>query len=272
MGLLLKVLVVLAVVACLVYWGSQVVQRKLMYYPDTARVSPTEAGLPASVREIILVTEDREQVLAWHAPAAPGQPTLLYFHGNAGSLATRAARIARYMEEGIGIFMMTYRGYGGSTGVPSEAANTSDARIAYRELRARGVEPKDIILYGESLGTNVAVQTALEPGVEAAGLILDAPYTSMLDLAHLHYPELPARWLLTDRYDTAGLIPDLRIPLLIVHGEEDGVVPASMGKRLFELAGSLDKEFKLFAGAGHTDHYLHGSFDTILAWISAHRL
>ena len=271
MGILMKVALVTLALLGLVYWGSQRIQRHLMYHPDTAHVTPQEAGLPDSVREIILVTDNREQVLAWHAPAIPGQPTLLYFHGNAGSLVTRTARIARYMEQGIGVFMMTYRGFGGSTGQPSEAANVADARLAYAELRRRGVAPEDIILYGESLGTNVAVQTALSPGVEARGIILDAPYTSMLDLANLHYPELPARYLLTDTYETEALIPSLKIPLLIVHGEEDQIVPASMGKRLFERAGSAMKELKLFPLAGHTDHYGFGSLDAILAWISVVR-
>ena len=151
----------------------------------------------------MLKTPDGARLVAWYGKAKPGQPTLLYFHGNAGSLAVRAERIRRFMDEGWGVYMMTYRGYGGSTGSPSETANVADARLAYGALVQEGVDPASIILYGESLGTGVAVRLATER--PAGGLILDAPYTSIVEVAAQAYPFLPVRYFLKDRYEIEEL-------------------------------------------------------------------
>jgi len=238
-------------------------QRRLMYYPDTTYYKPADAGL-AGVKEVTLETPDGERVLAWYAPAKPGQRTILYFHGNAGSLETRSARIAKYMARGLGVFMMTYRGFGGSSGSPSEAANVADALLAYNKLTALGVDPLDVIVYGESLGTGVAVQVAGEKRV--GGLVLDAPYTSMVDLAALHYPLIPGRWFMTDRYETRSKISEVSAPLLIIHGERDRIVPIEMGRQVFALAPE-PKTLRIFPEAGHDDHYKFGSYDTLFQWI-----
>ncbi len=239
-------------------------QRHLMYFPDTTYFTPKTAGL-TGVSEEVLQTPDGSRVLAWYAPAKPGQPTLLYFHGNAGSLETRIERIRKYMARGLGVFMMTYRGFGGSSGEPSEAANVADARLAYDTLTERlGIAPADIIVYGESLGTSVAVQVA--GAREVAGIVLDAPYTSMVDLAALHHPWIPGRWFMTDRYETRRHIKAVTAPLLILHGEIDDIVPVTMGREIFNLANA-PKTIKTFQGAGHADHYLFGSYDALYAWI-----
>jgi len=262
MSLMIKIGVVVAALYVALALGARVLERRLMYFPDTARFNPARAGL-AGVEEVVLGTPDGEQVIVWSGNAQPGQPTILYFHGNGGSLETRTERIRKYMARGLGVFMMSYRGFSGSSGAPSEAANVGDAKLAYDTLVARGVDPADIIVYGESLGSGVATQVAAEKRV--AGLILDAPYTSMVDLASLHYPLLP-RWLMRDLYETTRFIGKATAPLLIVHGEEDDVVPAAMGRALFEAANS-PKEIATFPGAGHDDHYLFGSYDKIYAWI-----
>ena len=238
-------------------------QRRLMYYPDTTYYKPAEAGL-AGVEELPLETPDGERVLAWYARAKPGRRTILYFHGNAGSLETRSVRIAKYMARGLGVFMMTYRGFGGSSGSPSEAANVSDALLAYNKLTALGVDPLDIIVYGESLGTGVAVKVAREKRV--GGLVLDAPYTSMVELAALHYPLIPGRWFMTDRYETRSNITEVSAPLLIIHGERDRIVPIEMGRQVFALAPE-PKTLRTFPEAGHDDHYRFGSYDTLFQWI-----
>ena len=154
----------------------------------------------AGVEERTIETPDGERVVAWYGRARPGRPTLLYFHGNGGSLAIRAPRIARFMDEGWGVYMMTYRGYGGSTGSPSEAANVADARLAYAALVKEGVPPRSIVVYGESLGSGIAVRIAAE--LPVGGVILDAPYTSIVDVAAQAYPFLPVRLFLIDRYET----------------------------------------------------------------------
>jgi fermentation-respiration switch protein FrsA (DUF1100 family) len=162
--------------------------------------------------------------------------------------------------------MMTYRGFGGSGGAPSEKANVSDAKEVYEAVRASGIPANQIVLYGESLGSGIAVQVAAEKDV--AGLILDAPYTSIVDLAFLHYPHLPARWLMTDRYETLKSAGKVTAPTLIVHGEADDIIPVSMSAG---VAAALKGPVKraTFPGAGHSDHYLFGSYETIYAWLAA---
>lgn len=263
MELLVKLAAGSLALVAIVMIGARVIERLLMYAPTTARVQPAEVGL-AEVEEIEITTADGNRVLAWHGRAAPGQPTLLYFHGNGGSLANRSERIRKYMELGRGVFMMTYRGYGGSTGWPSERANVADAKRAYDTLVARGVPPEDIILYGESIGTGVAVQVAGERDV--AGIVLDAPYTSVLDVAVMFYPYLPVRTFLRDRYETVGHLSKVKAPLLIVHGEADRVIPVEMGRAVFRAA-SEPKQLVTIPRAGHSDHGLFGSFDAIQAWI-----
>ncbi|MGE0055608.1 MAG: alpha/beta hydrolase [Hyphomicrobium sp.] len=246
-------------VALAMYLG----QRWLIYLPETARTLPRDAGLE-QVEEKVIETGDGAQVIAWYAKARAGQPTLLYFHGNAGSLESRQERIRKYSRWGRGIFMMSYRGYSGSTGSPSEQANVADGMKAFDMLVAQGVPPAEIIIYGESLGSGVAVQVAAAkaPG----GLILDAPYTSLSDVAAGQYPWLPVRPMLLDRYDSQAFIKQVHCPLLIVHGEKDETIPVSMGRKMYALANE-PKQIATFKDAGHADHYMYGSYDAINAWI-----
>ena len=172
MSVILKIaaaaVLVLGFLALMVPW----IERRLMYFTGGDYLSPVEAGLNG-IEERVLAASDGTQVMAWYAPAAPGQKTLLYFHGNAGSLASRAERIAFYAAQGIGIFIMTYRGFPGSTGEPSEANNVADGLRAYDALRESGVAAQDIVIYGESIGTGVAAQVAAARAV--GGLVLEAP-------------------------------------------------------------------------------------------------
>lgn len=255
----------LAVIALygLLVLATYLLQRRLIYFPDTQRISPASVNLP-DVEERTLQTPDGEKILVWYGRAKPGYPTLLYFHGNAGSFEFRQERIRRYMARGIGMYMMTYRGFGGSTGVPSERANVADARLAYDSLRADGVAAEDIIVYGESLGSGIAVQIAAEKPV--GGIILDAPYTSLVDVAETVYPYLPARLLMTDRYETLTYIGRVTAPLLILQGERDEIVPISMGRAVFAAANE-PKTMKTFPEAGHSDHWNFGSYDAAYAWL-----
>ena len=160
------------------------------------------------------------------------------------------------MNEGWGVAMMSYRGFRGSTGSPSEAANLADALLAYETLISEGVDPKALILYGELLGTGIAARIATER--PAAGLILEAPYTSIVEIAVRAYPFLPVRGLLWDRYETRTYIADVRIPLLILHGERDGVIPVAMGRELIKLANE-PKRLVVLPNAGHNDVYVDGN-------------
>jgi fermentation-respiration switch protein FrsA (DUF1100 family) len=265
MSLLAKIAVVALCAYAAVLLAAYLGQRRLMYFPDAQRVQPAEEDL-RGVSERVLKTPDGARLVAWYGEAKPGQPTILYFHGNAGGLADRAPRIQRFMGEGWGVYMLAYRGYGGSTGSPSETANVADARLAYGALVLEGVEPASIILYGESLGTGVAVRLATER--PAAGLILDAPYTSIVEIAARGYPFLPVRYLLKDRYESKTYIAQVHMPLLILHGERDPVIPVAMGRELLALANE-PKRLATFPKAGHSNIYVDGNpaLDAVRKWI-----
>lgn len=270
LGFLGKAVMALLALYGVIVFGTYMFQRRLIYFPDTQRITPASVNLP-DVAEMTLNTPDGEKVLVWYGKAKPGNPTLLYFHGNAGSFEFRQERIRRYMARGVGMFMMTYRGFGGSTGSPSERANIADAFLAYDTLVAQGVQPEDIIVYGESLGSGIAVQLAAQRPV--GGIILDAPYTSLVDIAASVYPYLPTRWLMTDRYETMNYIGRVKAPLLILQGELDEVVPIAMGRAVFAAANE-PKTMKTFPGAGHSDHWNFGSYEAAYAWLDdwrAHR-
>ncbi|MBK9078874.1 MAG: alpha/beta hydrolase [Hyphomicrobium sp.] len=240
-----------------------VMQRQMIYARDPVHTAPADAGL-ANVVERTILTADGERLIAWYGKAQPGQPTLLYFHGNGGALEIRRERMAKYLERGRGMLMMAYRGYSGSSGLPTETANVADGKRAYQMLIDDGISPNDIIVYGESLGTGIAVQLAAEKLVR--GVILDSPYTSLLERAQLSYPWLPVRLLLKDRYMSRDHIDKVTAPVFILHGEADEVIPVAMGRALFEIANE-PKQLVTLPGAGHNDHYLFGSFEAINAWI-----
>jgi uncharacterized protein len=269
MSLLLKLVLAAAVLYGALTLVAYLGQRKLMYFPDRTRVLPAQAGL-SGVEERVLTAPDRARIIAWYGKARPGQPTLLYFHGNAGGLVDRAERIRRFMGEGWGVYMMAYRGYSGSTGSPSETANVADARLAYGALTLEGVAPQSIILYGESLGTGVAARIAVER--PSGGLVLEAPYTSIVKVAAKAYPYLMVGTLLSDRYETDKVIKQVRVPVLILHGERDGVIPVAMGRELARLANE-PKQLATFPSAGHSDVYVNGNeaLPIVRAWIAGLR-
>lgn len=264
MSLFLKTAVAIAAIYLLLVLAGWLVQRRLMYFPSLERVSPASVGLPEA-SERVLETPDGARVLMWYAPAKSGAPTILYFHGNGGSLKERSERFARYTEGGLGMLMMTYRGYGGSTGTPSEAANVADAKLAYAWLIENGVAARDIILYGESLGSGIATQIAAANPVR--GLVLDAPYTSIVDVAARQYPFLPVRALLLDRYETLRYIGRVKAPLLIIQGERDQVIPVGMGRAVYAAAPE-PKRMITFPDAGHSNHHRYGSTAAVLGWIA----
>ena len=238
-------------------------QRRLIYHPEPAYHTPAQADLEG-VREERLATPDGESLLAWRAVAAPGQPTLLYFHGNAGGLIDRADRIRRFTREGLGVMMLAYRGYAGSTGTPTEAALIADAQLAYDSLIAEGLRPQDIVVYGESLGTGVAVQLAASRQV--GGVILDAPYTGLAEIGQQLYPWMPVRLFLKDKFASTEHIGGVRAPLLILHGSRDRTIPVSLGQALFEAAPS-PKQMRVLEGAGHSDIYAFGAMQFIRRFI-----
>lgn len=264
LSFILKTAVVIAAIAYAgVMAAMYVMQRNLIYVRDPVRTSPADAGLP-DVTELIIATPDGENIVTWYGKAKPGQPTLLYFPGNGGALEVRRERIAKYLKRGRGVLIMSYRGYSGSTGNPSEAAIISDARLAYQALIDDGIKPDQIIVYGESLGAAVAVQVAA--ALPVRGVVLDSPFNSLVERARWAYPWLPIRLLLKDQFLSDVYIKRVYAPVFVLHGELDEVTPAAMGRALFDAANE-PKEMKILADAGHNDHYLFGSFEAINAWI-----
>lgn len=263
MRFLLLTALVLAVAYIAIAGAMYVFQRSLIYVPDPTRHRPAEAGL-AGVDEHILATPDGNSIVAWWLKPAPGRRTILYFHGNGGHLADRAPRFKLLQQFGIGVLMMAYRGYSGSSGSPSEAANVADGVLAFDFLVAAGVKPGDIVLFGESLGTGVAVEVAQQR--PAAGLVLDSPYTSLAAVGQFHYPWLPVERLILDRYDTLSRIGSLHLPLLILHGEADSVVPVAMGRAVFAAANE-PKRIDTYPGAEHIYHLQFGSFSRVREFV-----
>ena len=267
MSMLLKIVLTAAIAyACLVL-AAWLGQRRLMYFPNSSRISPAAAGL-ADVEERLLDAPDGAKLVTWQAAARAGQPTLLYFHGNAGGLVNRAGRFARYRAIGYGLLAVSYRGYSGSTGSPSERANFADAILAYEALRQRGVAPEDIVVYGESLGSGVAVALAAQR--EVGAVVLDAPYTSIVDIAAGQYPFLPVRALLTDRYESNALIRQVTAPVLILHGARDRIIPVEMGRDLYALAKE-PKRLVVFPDGRHVDLDDHGAVQDVQKWVSETR-
>ncbi|HRD77520.1 MAG TPA: alpha/beta hydrolase [Hyphomicrobiaceae bacterium] len=238
-------------------------QRKLMYHPNTTRTAPAAVGL-VGVEERLVETDDGARIVTWQVKAEPGRPTILYFHGNAGDLADRAERIRQFSAAGWGAVMMAYRGYAGSTGSPSEAANVADAKRVFDRLVAEGTRAESIIAYGESLGSGVAVQLAASRPVRA--LVLDAPYTSIVDVAASVYPYLPVRPLLKDRYESSRHLGVIKVPVLILHGERDQVIPIAMGRAMYALANE-PKRMVEFPAGNHSDLFSHGALEAIRRWL-----
>ena len=223
-------------------------QRSMMYFPDPQHVAP--AAVEIDAEEVSFASGDGVNLVGWYRPAAPGEPTVLYFTGNAGSVAWRAERMKYIAALGYGYFFLNYRGYGGSAGSPHEEGLVADGLAAYQQLVHRGITGDKIILFGESLGAAVAVQTASQREVRA--VVLEAPFTSAVDVAVKTYPYLPARWLMKDRFESVNHIKFIGAPLLIIHGETDQVVPFALGQKLFEDALE-PKQFMAIPDAGHNE-------------------
>ena len=178
-------------------------------------------------------------------------PTIIRFHGNASNVLWNMEAMEPYIAQGYGALSAEYRGYSGNPGKPTENGLYKDAHAYMQFLQGKGILTNNIIVYGESVGTGPAVQTAVDyPGIHT--LILQSPFTSLMDAAGKHYPFLPVKWLLLDRYDSLFKIKNIKAPLVIVHGTDDGVVPYKLGKKLFEAANE-PKSLITIEGGRHND-------------------
>ncbi|MCE5318436.1 MAG: alpha/beta hydrolase [Parachlamydia sp.] len=225
-------------------------QRHLIYFPSRYDGSPGAAGVP-EMEEIALHPSDGLTIKAWYRPPLQSQfPTLVHFHGNAGHIGNRGMLMKPFLDEGFGVLLLTYRGYSGNPGQPSEEGLYRDARAAMQFLQKQGIPKNCTVLYGDSIGAAVAVQMASEFPVGA--LVLQVPFTSLAAVGRYHYPIFPIQWLLKDHYDALAKAPEIHVPVLIIHGENDTITPAAFGRELYE-AFSGPKQIELIPHADHND-------------------
>jgi len=243
--------------------GLYVFQRHLMYFPDVTRLQLGDLAA-LGVREITLKTVDGLSLLSWYLPPRDGHPVIAYFHGNGGHIGYRAERLRWFARSGYGMLMVEYRGYGGNPGTPSEAGLVADGAAALDFLDGEGIAPNRLVIYGESLGSGIAVRLAAQR--EVASLILEAPFTSVAEVAQYHYSFMPASVLVRDRFDSLAKIGDVKAPILVLHGERDRIVPLRFGRALFDAAPE-PKELWLAREAGHEDLIRYGAFAAILDFL-----
>jgi hypothetical protein len=263
---ILKWLVVLAAGG---YLGGLAVlffaQRSLIFpIPQTRRTAPQAAGFPEA-EEHVLTTADGEKVIVWHVPAKPDHAVVIYFPGNGDVLAALAGHFRSIAADGIGLVALSYRGYAGSSGQPSERGLLRDAAAAY-EFAAARYSAERMVLWGFSLGSGVAVAIAADRPV--GKIILEAPYTSLSEVAGSLFWFAPVRWLIRDPFHSDRRIARVTAPLLVMHGGRDATIPIRFGERLFALARE-PKQFVRFPEAGHNDLANFGAIETARRFIDA---
>tara|TARA_Y100000590_G_scaffold319322_1_gene361365 strand:- start:115 stop:951 length:837 start_codon:yes stop_codon:yes gene_type:complete len=224
-------------------------QRNLLYHPGENNYSGDR--LDVSVEKVKIKTQDNIELLSWyHNKNINNYKTILFLHGNAGSLENRIHKINNFKDMNINFLLLAWRGFSGNKGQPTEQNLYEDARSAIRWLESKGIKENNIIIYGESLGTGIATEIAQNKNF--AGIILESPFTSMIEAGKTKYPFLPVRFLLKDKYESNKKIKNIKSPILIMHGKVDNIVPFYMGKKMYELAN--DPKYSYFSE--YDDHMM----------------
>ena len=228
----------------LIYVGITVViyfyQRKLLYHPFSPQI--TGKGLIHNFETINFKTSDNFELKGWFHLKNSNKKTILFLHGNAGNLDNRIDKLNFLGNMDINFLIISWRGYSGNPGNPSETGLYKDALGGIEWLNKKGISNDRIILYGESLGTAIATEVAQNENF--AGIILEAPFTSMVDMGQKIYPIFPVKFLLKDKYESKNKIKNIKSPILVLHGRKDKIVPFYMGEKIFEMANS--PKFKYF--------------------------
>ena len=229
-------------------------QRSLIYFPFGEVPSPASVGLPQA-EQVRIPTADGLNLGAWFLPGTRQTAwTVLVFNGNGGHRALRAPLAAALVDRGMSVLLFDYRGYGGNEGSPSESGLAADALAARAWLDGReGVAKDRIVYFGESLGSGVAARLAVERPPFA--LILRSPFTSLADVGRVHYPWLPVRWLLRDRFLSLERVSQVRCPVLVIAGRQDSIVPLEQSRRVYDGAPQ-PKDWLEIEGADHNDSEL----------------
>ena len=224
-------------------------QRNLLYHPTENNYFGDKLNI--SIEKIRITTKDNIDLLAWyHQKNLKEYKTILFLHGNAGSLENRIHKINHFKDMNVNFVLLSWRGFSGNKGEPTEEGLYEDARSAIDWIKSKGILEKNIVIYGESLGTGVA--TEISQNKNFGGIILESPFTSMIDAGKDKYPYLPVRLLLKDKYESDKKIKNINIPILIMHGKVDNIVPFHMGKKMYDLANQP----KFFYFSEYDDHMM----------------
>jgi len=228
---------------------TYIFQRNLLYHPTENNYSGDKISV--NIEKIKIKTPDGIELIAWYHKKNPNKyKTILFLHGNAGSLENRIHKINHFKDMDVNFLIFAWRGFSGNEGKPTEKGLYEDARSAVRWLKSKNIKENNIIIYGESLGTGVATEIAQNKNF--AGIILESPFTSMSDAGKDKYPYLPVRLLLKDKYESSKKIKNIEIPILIMHGKIDNIVPFHMGEKIYELAN--DPKYYYFSE--YDDHMM----------------
>lgn len=242
-------------------------QRSFLYKPAPGWLEPSAHGIARGTRLDITAVDGAKLAGWWIPPDDPEAPVFLYFHGNANGLDRRAGRFHLLTADGAGLLAMSYRGYGGSDSKPTESLLHADASTIHAALLHKGIAPSRIVIFGESLGSGVALNLARK--VQAKAVILDSPYLSVLDRGQAEYPWLPVSWLLTDTFRSDLWIAEVKTPIFIFHGDADRVIPVSDSARLAAKAVYGNVTRKIYPGEGHVVPLNRGPLHDLLAFLAA---
>ena len=233
MNYFIHILLIFVLIYFFILISTYIFQRNLLYHPTENNYSGDQ--ILVSIEKVKINTQDGIELMSWyHNKNVNNYKTILFLHGNAGSLENRIHKINHFKDMNVNFLLVAWRGFSGNKGTPTEKGLYEDAESAVRWLKSKGVRENNIIVYGESLGTGVATEIAQNKNF--AGIILESPFTSMIDAGKDKYPYLPVRLLLKDRYESNKKIKNINSPILIMHGKVDNIVPFHMGKKMYELA------------------------------------
>ena len=254
----LKLILIIFVIYFLLLVFLYFYQRNLLYHPNENNYSGDKISV--DIEKVKIQTSDNIELLGWyHEKNLKDHKTLVYFHGNAGSLENRIHKLNHFQDMNINFLIIAWRGFNGNKGKPSERGLYVDGKSAIDWLKKKGVDEKNLILYGESLGTGVA--THLAQNKNYAGVILETPFTSMVDAAKNFYPYIPINLLLKDKFENFKKVKNINIPILVMHGEVDKIVPFSMGKKIYEIANN--PKYSYFTK--YDDHMMEYDENLVLA-------
>ena len=244
-------------------------QSNMIHLPNLPNrlVQATPQSIGLTFEQVTLNTDDQIKLEGWYLPVDEPRATLLFFHGNAGNISHRLDSLQIFHELGLSVFIFDYRGYGNSQGRPTEAGIYRDAETAWRYLvETRRIPAQDILLFGRSLGGAVAAYLAEQ--YPAMGLVLESTFTSIPDMAAAHYPWLPTRLLARVHYNTRERLVNIHIPVMVIHSQEDEIIPYNQGRQLYSLAHEPKRFLELRGDHNHglmqdQQHYRQGLDDFV---------